>query len=154
MKKGFTLIEIIIYTALIALSLVLASLTVGQIIQTSKALNNKAFLADEVNFLLRKIEWTLTDVAVINSPAPGASASIISVDKADFPNNPIIIDLESGNMRLKKGTGSPIILNNQEAVVGDLIFEHLAPSTDKPAGIKTSFKIDGETHQLTIYLRQ
>lgn len=158
--KGFTLIETLIYAALISIMIGFSLTAAYQIIDSSESLNKKIVVEEEANFLLRKIEWALTGIETINSPVSGASSSILSVNKINFFANPLVFDLDSDNLRLKKGTGSPVILNNQNVKITNLVFEHLpaqaglATSGDKPAGIKINFDINEKSYGINVYLRK
>lgn len=151
---GFTLIETLIYAALISIMIGFSLMAVYQIIDSSESLNKKIVIEEEANFLLRKIEWALTGVEIINNPVSGASSSILSVNKINFSANPLIFDLDSDNLRLKKGTGNPIILNNQNVKITNLAFEHLAANENKPAGIKINFDINEKSYGINVYLRK
>lgn len=153
-KRGFTLIETVIYTALFS---VIIGLTVGavyQIIEGSGNLQKNIIADSEALFLTRKIEWALSGVSVVNSPTSGLTGTSLSVDKINYAQNPIVFDLDSNNLRVKKGLASPVILNSVNVTISDLQFEHLAKGLYRPAAIKTAFKVNGEPFSTTIYLRK
>lgn len=153
-NKAFTLIETIIYAALFS---VIIGLTIGavyNIIEGSDDLQKNIIADAEAHFLMRKIGWVLTGVSAINLPVSGATGASLSVDKTSYSQNPVVFDLDSGNMRIKKDIGSPVILNNANITVSDLEFQHLAAGLYRPAAIKVSFKVNGEPFSTTIYLRK
>ena len=152
--RGFTLIETIIYIALFSVIISLVIGAVYPIIQGSESLQKNIVADAEAHFLTRKIEWALTSVLAINSPTSGLTGATLSVDKVNYPQNPILFDLDSGSLRIKNGLGDPIILNSANVTVSDLQFQHLAAGLYRPAAIKTSFKVDGELYSTTIYLRK
>ncbi len=152
--KGFTLIETLIYAALISIVVGFSLVAAYQIIDSSEGLNKKIMVEEEANFLLRKIGWALSGVDVINNPISGATGSILSINKINFSGNPLVFDLNSDNLRLKKGAAEPVILNNQNVKISNLVFEYLAASGSKPAGIKTGFQINGKPYEITVYLRK
>lgn len=150
--QAFTLIETIIYTALISVVIGLTVIAVYQIIQFSDSLNKKNIAEEEANFILRKIEWVLAGVSQINSPVSGATSTVLSVNKINYPSNPIIFDLNSQNLRIKKGGNEPVVLNSQNVSVSNVVFEHIAAIGNKPDAINTNFKINEKSYQLLIYL--
>lgn len=152
--KGFTLIETIIYTALFSLIIGLVIGAVYNIIEGSDDLQKNIIANAEAHFLTRKVEWALTGVSLINSPASGFTNTSLSVDKINYAQNPVVFDLDSSNLRIKKGSASPVILNNENVAISDLQFEHLAASLYRPAAIKASFKVNSEPYSTTIYLRK
>ena len=152
--KGFTLIETIIYTALISIIIAGALVAVYQVLESSSALYNKIITEQESNFLLRKFAWALSGVSAINLPAAGATSSVLSLNKINFSENPIVIDLNSNNMRMKKGSAEPAILNTQNITVQNLVFEHLSSSGNAPEAIKINLTVDTQSFSTTIYLRK
>lgn len=152
--EGFTLIEILIYAALIIILIGGSILTINNIIRSSSQLNNVVALEEEANFIFKKLEWALSDSNEINSPTSGSSASSISVDKTNFNNNPIRFSLSSDNILIKVGGASEQILNSESININSLLFEHIAEENEKPAGIRTTINIEGVEHNSLIYLRK
>lgn len=153
-NTGFTLIEILIYAALIIILIGGSILTINNIITSSSRLNNVVALEEEANFIFKKLEWAFSDSNEINSPASGLSASSISVDKTNFNNNPIRFSLSSNNILIKVGNGTEKILNSESININNLSFEHLSEGNGKPAGIKTTIDIEEIEYTSLIYLRK
>ncbi len=151
---GFTLIETIIYMALISIIIAGALITVYQVLESSNALYNKIITEQEANFLLRKFAWVTSGVSTINLPPAGATSSVLSVNKTNFSENPLILDLNANNVRLKRGSKEPAILNTQNVKIKNLIFQHLASVGDAPEAIKINLTIDTQSFSTTIYLRK
>ena len=86
--------------------------------------------------------------------AKGASGENLQVNKINFTQNPLVFDLDAGNLRLKRGGGDFLILNSGNITITDLLFQHLAPVGGRPAAVKASFKINGQLFETTKYLRQ
>ena len=169
-NQGFTLIESLLYIVLFSIIIGGALVAVYQMIESSDAVSAKNIVEMEGSFLLRKIDWALTGLDLsptsvpIISPALGATSTLLSVNKKDFgPSNPIEIDINSGSVWLRRGTGDFAILNSENIKVDQFKFEHF--DTDgtggKPAGIKASFYISAKTDpdktyyfETTKYLRR
>lgn len=152
--KGFTLIEVLIYSALIAMIISGSLIAVYQIIEGSNSIQNKIITEQEANFLLSKIRWALTGATTIDIPAIGLASSTLSINKANYSENPIVFDLNSNNLRIKQGSGNPAILNSQNIAINNLIFEHLAASGSGPEGLKINITINNKLFTTTIYLRK
>ena len=60
MKKGFTLIEVVIYIALMALLLGAGVTTAFYVVDSSQKTKWETNVQSEGNFILRKIDWALT----------------------------------------------------------------------------------------------
>ena len=151
--KGFTLIEVLIYSALIAMIISGSLIAVYQIIEGSDSIQNKIIMEQEANFLLSKIRWALTGATAINIPTIGLASSTLSINKANYSENPIVFDLNSNNLRIKQGSGNPAILNNQNIAINNLIFEHLTASA-APEGLKISLTVNNKLFTTIIYLRK
>jgi len=152
--KGFTLIEVLIYSALIAMIISGSLIAVYQIIEGSDSIQNKIIIEQEANFLLSKIRWALTGATAIISPTIGLASSTLSINKANYSENPIVFDLNSNNFRIKQGSGNPTILNNQNIAINNLIFEHLAANGSGPEGLKISLTVNNKLFTTIIYLRK
>ena len=151
---GFTLIEVLIYIVLISIIIGGSLIVVYQILETNKGVYNKIMIEQEANFLLQKIRWAMTGVSIINTPAVGATSSLLSVNKINFSQNPIVIDLNSNNMRLKRGSAQTYILNSQNISVGNLVFQRFAASSSIPESIKINLTVSQRQFTTTIYLRK
>ena len=153
-KKGFTLIETLIYAILVAFIISGVLISVYQMIQGSATLNTRIVAEEEVNFIFRKIVWALAGAYNINSPGAGDTGTTLSVDKENFSDNPIVFALDSGNLSIKRDDEDPVILNNENVAIQNIIFEHLASVGDKPEGIKINLFVDNQAYETTIYLRR
>lgn len=153
-RKAFTLIEILIYMALVSITIGGSLFIVFNLLEGNEKLQWIAIREEEASFILKKIEWILVDAETINTPASGASGSTLSITKTNFAGNPVIMALDSGNVTLKAGAGSAQILNSSSFPVTALSFTHLAPASGKPAGIHMTFTGSGEEYSTTIHLRK
>lgn len=125
---GFTLIEILIYSAIVTAVLSLSVLAAYQLINSSERVVDRRQLTENQKFLLQKIIWTLKDVSSINEPVFGGSGGTLSVNKLNYAFNPLIISLNNGVVELTSGaTTSPI--TNRYVTVDNLSFEYLNFST-------------------------
>ncbi len=150
-NTGFTLIETLIYVALFFVMIGGSLGAVYQIIQSSNAANARIVVNDEANFLLRKINWALTGASNVSVTIP----QNLTVYKTTPPpgGNPIVFDLNGGNLRIARGTNAPIILNSINIAVASLSFQKITEA-GRPDAIKTSFKINGQEFETLKYLRQ
>lgn len=122
---GFTLIEVLIYSAIVTVMLTFILLAAYQIIDNQSRLNDWLAVQENQKFLLQKLEWVLQSNQAINIPAIGASGNALSVNKLNFSGNPLIIDLAGGTVRLQSGGGAPVNLTNPQVSVSNLNFNHL-----------------------------
>lgn len=155
--KGFTLIETIIYAVLISMIIGFSSFVVYQIINTQEMLKAKIELEEEANFILQKINWALAGASVINQPAANATSTTLSINKANFIQNPLIFDLNNKNIRLSRGGSEAVVLNNSDINIDQLVFEYLS-STSTLKSVKSTITLKSGRYSKTIetinYLRK
>src|SRR3989344_4812738 len=114
-EKGFTLLEVIIYTALFSFLIGSAFVTGYQLIDGSGKLSAKNTIQDEGNFMMRKISWALTgvDPAFPTVPSSGNSPTL-TVTK--YEGNKVEIRLDGEKIEMKQsaygGTFRPITTDN------------------------------------------
>lgn len=124
-NRGFTLIETLIYSALVTGLVTVAILATYQMIDARQRGKNLAELADSHRLLEQKIYWALQSVSALNSPGVGATTTSLSVDKIGYGNNPVVLDLDGGAARIKLGIGAAVPITNYHHVeVQDLFFHH------------------------------
>src|SRR3989344_9080192 len=152
-KKGFTLIETIIYIALLGVIMSGALVTSYQLIESSSSAETKTTIQGEINFVLRKIDWALTGLQTITTPVAGYSDTL-AVTKYDGTN--IAIRLASGKIEISEsgvgGTYLPLTTDNVTVCI--LQFLYIPPSSAGPAGITASTTINGFVASTTKYLRK
>ena len=149
-KNGFTIIELLVYIAILAFLIgggVASAFAVLDFSEQNKAdINVQA----EGQFLMRKIEWALTDVA------PGG-VTILALDILQTNKNGvgiIVIDAPSGRARISVAGGSQLEITNDRVQVQNLSFDHILPAGTKPEAIHATFDINGVSFSTTRYLRK
>lgn len=123
MKKGFTLIETLIYAGIVGGVITVFILTAYQIIDFGDRLEKQRELGENQRFLVQKLNWVLSGVSTITTPTSGNTSVTLDVNKTGVGQ--LVVDESSGVMRLKTGAAEPIILINDYASVSNLQFEHL-----------------------------
>lgn len=122
-KQGFTLIEILIYSAIITGILTVSLFTAYQLISSEERVVMRRELTENQKFVLQKLAWILTNVSAINSPAASSTGSTLSVNRLNYSYNPLVLSLSDGALQLTSGaTVTPI--TNHYASVTALSFEH------------------------------
>ncbi|MDP1719359.1 MAG: hypothetical protein Q8L24_02965 [bacterium] len=130
--SGFTLVETLIYSAITVMMLVFAIFTVYNMISASNKVRSQKELSEGKKFLEQKIYWTLQSISAINSPAPGATSTSLSVTKLNYANNPVVIDNPDWIARIKKGSGNAIPITGDYVSLKDLNF-HQFTFSGRPA---------------------
>jgi hypothetical protein len=148
-RKGFTLIEAIIYIALFGLLIGGGVVAAYNIFEGAGRGQTHAMLQEEGNFLLGKINWTLSGVQSISSPTGGTTGTSLIVTKWDTTiGNPINIALQGMDMLLKTGSNpAGDVLNNSNVQISKLYFLHTLSSGSgtNPETIEFSFIVSART---------
>lgn len=153
MNRGFTLIETLIYIALLAFIMGSGVVAAFYVIDSSEKEKGNIHAISEAAFLMRKIDWALNNTPQICSPASGMTESSLLVDQnCSSPINPILIDLSSERAQITIG-GAMSELTSEWVKIENLQFEHIAV-LQKPAAIKASFTANGKPFEMTKYLRK
>ncbi len=157
LTSGFTLIEIIIYMALFSIMMGSLIVTVFQLIQNSEKMTLKNFNQEEINYILKKIDWALSDAISINYPQSGTSHEL-EINKNDYIDNPIIFRLKTVEhgykyveLCVKDIDCNPISTGNIK--VENLTFIYQDNLDPIPDGIKTIININGIEISNLLYLR-
>lgn len=134
-EKGFTLIEVIIYTAIIGLVLTsIISLTLS-----FTFVKNKSYAIQEVNNSLRlgldlmsqKIK-SAQDVNLVDSIF-NSDPGTLSLAMADADKNPTIINLnqDDGVLQIKEGAFDPVYITGNKIKITNLTFSSATASSSK-----------------------
>ncbi|MFA6354852.1 MAG: type II secretion system protein [Candidatus Paceibacterota bacterium] len=143
-KKGFTLVEILIYVVIFSI-LVTAMVSFGSSM-TSARLKNQMTL--EVNDQGAKVMKIIVDAIQnahsVNSPTIASSASSLSVVTEIPSTSPTVFYESSGILYTTEGGMQPIALTNNKVVVSNLLFSNFS-HPDTPDIIKVSFTLGNNT---------
>ena len=152
-NSGFTLIEVLIYSALLALIMAGVLGSVYMIIQGAGSSGKRQLVDEEANFVLRKVDWALGGITAINSPASGASGSTLSINRTGVVL-PVRFRLNSGNIEIDSGSGTYLPLDSENITAASLSFFHLPASGSQPAAVRTSFYLNDNSFTTIKYIRK
>ncbi len=148
MKKGFTLIETLIYIALFTILIGAGFSTAFGLIQSGESLGNKNITNSELDFVLRKIDWAMNGVETINIPNFGTPiSSVLSVTKYDGTTIQIRKNATSTEIN-ENGNWIPLTSANVE--VEALGFQYIS---GEPNGVIATTTINKISATTTKYIR-
>lgn len=156
-NRGFTLLEVVIYTALFSLLLGIAFVATYQIIDSSGNLNLKITIEEEGNFVMRKINWVFTGLDPNSTPTITGSgcAQKLSVKKTDSSINPVILRLNniSGKnyIEIKENGGSFNPITTANVNPSCLKFSLLGGSL---SGVVATFTLNDTDFSTVKYIRK
>lgn len=139
--RGFTLIEILLYTGIVAAVLTFTLITVYQLIDGESRVTKQREMTENQKFFVEKVAWMLQSVDKVNTPALGATSSTLSVNKLGYGFNPLIMRASTtpaGTIELVSGaTTSPI--TNGYATATSLVFEQLNLASTSAMRVRVTF---------------
>jgi Tfp pilus assembly protein PilW len=122
--KGFTLLEFILYFALI--SIVISSITVFalDVVRTRTKTAVIAEVEQNLRFGMQRILRTVRQATELNVGASTLNSDngVLSVDMASASSTPTVFDLSGGVLRMKEGSGPAVPLTTPAVEVTKLRF--------------------------------
>jgi len=140
-NKGFTLIEFLIYIAIVSSILVLMSGFLWNIVFGDIKENAYQEVQQNGRFALTKISQEIKKATGINNPPAGSSANSLSLVMADPPLNPTVFDVADGKLRITQGTAGPYELTSDAVIVSNLQFTNLS-YLNTPGTIRIEISIE------------
>lgn len=139
-QEGFTLIELILYVAII--SFILLSITSLIVMLFQVRVKNQTVV--EVNQqgaqIVHLISQTIRSSEGITAPVAGATASSATFDVITVADDPTIFDISSGAIRITEGAGSATPLSNSRVTASGLSFQNIS-RINTPGIIKFEFTL-------------
>lgn len=146
-NRGFTLLEIILYMALV--SAMMASLLsfAWNIIGGSVKSTTQQEVYSQARYVSERIKLEIRNASSVNIAGStfGASPGILSLAEIGPANDPVkdptIVTLSGGKITIKQGAGSSVALNSSNTSVESLIFTNYSSPDSKTKHIGFSFTI-------------
>ncbi len=157
-KNGFTLIETLIYIALFSILMSGAVVTSYALIESTGKIDTKSTVEEEGSFVLKKIDWAMSDtssISTIITPASGSYGSSLSLNRGD--GNKVEIKINSANKTIEireGGIGSFIPITTNNVNVSALNFYHIPAIGNSREGIEASTTINGTVFYTKKYFRK
>ncbi|MEI6228437.1 MAG: prepilin-type N-terminal cleavage/methylation domain-containing protein [Candidatus Saccharibacteria bacterium] len=140
MKKGFTLIETLLYMAI--LSVVIVALS--SFLFLSYTSRVKASVIAEVeqqgSQTLNLITQNIRNSASITAPALGNSGASLTLTEYAGANSPTVFDQSGNTMRITEGASAAVNITSNRVVVSNLSFQNLT-RFGTPGNVKVSFTL-------------
>lgn len=126
MKKGFTLVEMLLYLAVLSI-VVLAFSSFLFLSYTSRV---KAAAIAEIeqqgSQTMSLITQNIRNAASITAPATGVSASSLTLTEYTGANSPTVFDQSGSTLRITEGVTAAVNLTSNRVIVSNLSFQNLS----------------------------
>jgi prepilin-type N-terminal cleavage/methylation domain-containing protein len=151
MKKGFTLIETLLYIAIFGIILVAGISAAYNLIESTTRFNNKVLVESEANFVLRKLSLGLENVtnAAVSNTASEYSVALTRSSPSETLT--FSIPITAGEVTINHGAGAlPITTSRVSVTDGNVIYTNPASGL---SSVQVDFKINGRAFSIRRFLR-
>lgn len=151
-RRGFTLIEAIVYVALLSIIMGGVLAAVYNLTQGATRITANTTVQEEGNFVLRKVAWALTGLSGITTPLSGTSNTLL-VTKVGGTR--VGMRLSGSNIEMSEDGGVTYLpLTTDNVTASALQFTFVPASGTGPSGVIASFSINGIAFSVQKYLRK
>ena len=140
-KRGFTLIEMVIFTAIASIVITASAQIFIASLSTRTIIRGEQLILTDARFMEHVILSRAEMITSITEPASGSS-SRFEFTTATPAESPVVFELVDNDVFMTVGTDSPVQLNNPAVQVTSFTIEHLAGS---PSSLALSFDLETET---------
>lgn len=135
-NSGFTLIETLLYLAIVGSMLLVIAGFLAVLVQTRIKHQTITEVEQQGNFIMRVLARDLKNAQTINSPAAGDSDSELSVNLKGGLDNPVVFSVVDAVLGKTAGLQSAINLTSPNVEVSQIIF------TNVSSGAAEAVKVD------------
>lgn len=141
-KKGFTLVEMVLYVAICSILLVTISFFLSFLLgarvrsQAITEVNQQGFQ------VMSMMTQTIRNGRSIQVPSIGTSSSTISITTGNALLNPTLFYVSSTTMKIKEGSQTAVSLTNSQVRVSNLLFQNVSSISSTEKIIRISYTID------------
>ena len=143
MKRGFTLVEFIVYTALTSIVLVLALNFITDAFFARVKSEAVLVTGSNARFGMERMIQDIREAKAVNvgSSVFGTNPGVLSLQMPDGAKDPTVFDVSSGQLRVASGGSGPFALTSSTVTVSNLVFTNLS-STPKTKDIKIQVTVE------------
>lgn len=139
--SAFTLIEAILYLALVVIVISATSALFGMIVQARTRNRTVSEVEQQGRQIIDTITQAIRNADDVADPLPGGAQSTLELVMYDIADDPTIFDLDNGIVRISEAGGAQIPLNSPQVTVTNLLFENDSRSST-PGLIRVEFTIE------------
>lgn len=121
MRRGFSLLEILIYTAIIG---IVGSLFGGILVSVTRIQNQQGASTEvnqQLNFVVSSVQRVIRESSYVDI-ATGTATTTLTLKMQNPAKDPTVIKIANGKITLQQGGSSPLELTTSAVTVDKLIF--------------------------------
>jgi prepilin-type N-terminal cleavage/methylation domain-containing protein len=155
-QRGFTLIETIVYIALLGFLMTSTLTCVWSLLESARKSDGRAVVQGEGSFVERKLAWALADMSAAPAVDGSGCNQTLTVYKTNYPKNPVVFQRSGTNnaIEIREGGAAPVALTTANVSAACLTFVLIPASGKSPAGVTATATIDDLAFTITRYVRK
>jgi len=122
-KKGFTLIEVLLYTAIFA---IVGGLTTGILLTVTQVQQRESASAEvtgQLNFVMQRLRQIVSESSNIEIPTSTTPSTLLKLRMQATSTDPTFISLSGNAIQLKEGSSATTTLTSDRVIVDTLNFK-------------------------------
>lgn len=136
MKKGFTLIELILYTAIVTIMLSAMVPLSWHIIEGGAKSTTQQEVFSSARYISERIKYEIRRASGISNISAG------SISLTNFsPDSTTVIDLNGSNVRINKNGTGAVNLNSSDTSITSLVFTNYTSADNKAKHIRLAMTV-------------
>lgn len=144
-NTGFTLIELILYIGIVSVVMMAFIPFVLDMVQGGAKNSVIQEVSGNARLVGERLKLEIRNSSGINVGTSNFDTNLVSGGQISLvkvaPNNPTIIDVSGGRVRIKQGAGTAVELNSTDTEVTSLVFSNYSSGDNKTKNISFSFTI-------------
>ncbi len=152
MKKGFTLLEFLLYSAVAGVVLITAGIFAIDMLQASAKTSAMQELSDTGRFVAEKIRYEVRNAEAIAAPAPGMAAAELTLEVPDAWNT-VTIRKNGARLELQRGSSPAVMLTADTLEIVDFSVLNTASSLAEPGAVRAILIVSSaQNYTRTFYI--
>jgi len=142
MRRGFTLLELLIYISLAGLTITVISAFLLTLNRTSQSNSTTARVEDDAARIRSILETALKDAQSVKTPSADGSASELQLVSA--ANNEVTYTRRNDNLYKEPASGKTERFNKDNVLITNFSTYHIDPQSDKEGDASVRFEFTAE----------
>ena len=126
--KGFTLIEILISSAILAIFIGIAFSFISSIVGSTDTLVEKNEMIANQELVKKKLQWLMGQATNVTLPLPNTTGTSIRLTGASSAIFPALFSLTGDSISLSLASGPNVALTNNRMKISQFLIEHFSNS--------------------------
>lgn len=138
--SGYTLLEFLIYIAIVSAILLAATNVISTVLEGKQKLQAVENVNQNSRFAMEKITQTIRNAQSVTIPSTGNTSTILTLQTSSTTTTPTSFFLLNGVLQIKAGASPTTTLMANEVAVTNLLFQNTG-GTSTPASIRITLSV-------------